>query len=144
MIPEHLDLPAALTSDLSGIGLDFLADILEVEVGRHPANIDALAELGNVYTRQGRLERGLTIDRELVRRVPANPTVHYNLACSLSMLGSITEALDALERAVELGYRDPDFMQTDGDLEKLREEMRFQSLVRKLQGESARGGPRSA
>jgi Flp pilus assembly protein TadD len=114
-----------------------MADILEVETGRHPENVDALAELGHVYTRQRRYALGLAVDQKLVRLVPDNPTVHYNLACSLAILGEKEGALDALERAVRLGYDDPAFMQQDEDLRRLRQESRFIELVRRL--EEARG-----
>ena len=76
-----------LRKDLDRKGYEFMAAFLEVEAARHPANIDALAELGQVYTRLGRLSAGLEVDHQLVRLVPDNPTVHYNLACSLALLG---------------------------------------------------------
>ena len=135
---EPLSLSESLRAEAERLGLDFLAGILEVETERHPGNIDALAELGHTYTRQGRVDRGLAIDRELVRAVPTNPTVHYNLACSLALLGTKDEALDVLERAVELGYCDPQFMLQDDDLAALRGEARFQALVRRLEAVRAR------
>lgn len=126
-------LSPALRRRLSELGLDFLAEFLEIEVERHPENLAALSELGHVYTRQGRHERGLGIDRRLVRLAPENPTVHYNLACSLALLDRAAEALDALEHAIGLGYDDPMFMLQDEDLEALRGEERFRDLVRRLE-----------
>jgi tetratricopeptide (TPR) repeat protein len=130
-------LPPPLRAELARLGLSFMADILEIETGRHPENVDALAELGHIYTRQKRYALGLAVDQKLVRLVPDNPTVHYNLACSLAILGEKEGALDALERAVRLGYDDPAFMQQDEDLRRLRQESRFIELVRRL--EEARG-----
>lgn len=137
MDPE-LELSPRLEAELNEIGLSFLADILEVETERNPANVDALAELGHVYTRLRRYAHGLEVDRKLVRLVPDNPTVHYNLACSLSILGDTERALDALEQAVGLGYDDPGFMQADEDLARLRSEERFIQLVERLQDGSDR------
>jgi hypothetical protein len=64
--------------------------------------------------------------------------VHYNLACSLAILGEVGEALDALEEAVRLGYDDADFLQRDEDLANLREEARFRALVTRLEAGSGR------
>jgi tetratricopeptide (TPR) repeat protein len=113
-------------------GLEFLAEFLETAIRHRPDNVEALAELGHVYTRLGRLGEGLGVDRLLVRLVPDNPTVHYNLACSLALSGAAKEALDALETAVQLGYADADFLVEDGDLESLRAHPRFAALLQKL------------
>lgn len=133
---SDLELTPLLEAELNALGLSFLADILEVETTRNPGNVDALAELGHVYTRQRRYANGLEVDRKLVRLVPDNPTVHYNLACSLAILGDTDDALDALEQAVGLGYDDPGFMLEDEDLERLRCEERFVQLVQRLQGDA--------
>jgi len=89
---------------LDALGLDFLCEFLEVEVERHPENLAALGELGQLYTKTARYEKGLAVDRKLVALRPDDPTTHYNLACSLALLGEAAEALDALDRSVALGY----------------------------------------
>lgn len=119
------------------LGLEFLAEILTVEVGRHPENIDAWTDLGHLLTRLGRHERALAVDREIVRRMPEDETAHYNLACSLALTGATALALDALERAVALGYADVDQMEADDDLASLRGLPRFIALVARLRGASA-------
>jgi len=130
---QERQIPAArLRPALDALGLEFLAGFLETEIGRHPENLDAWIELGHVYTRAKRFEDGLRVDQELVRRAPRDPTVRYNLACSLALLRRNEEALDALEESVALGYRDPEHLQADEDLAGLREEARFLGIVRAL------------
>jgi Flp pilus assembly protein TadD len=129
-----------LAHELDRLGLSFLAEILEAEVERHPENVEALAELGHVYTRQGRNEKGLAVDRKLVSLSPRNPTAHYNLACSLALTGDADLAIESLRQAIEHGYDDPDFMGQDEDLASLRADARFQTLLRRLR-ERALGGP---
>ena len=130
---QERQIPAArLAPVLDALGLEFLAGFLETELERHPENLDAWIELGHVYTRAGRFEKGLEVDQELVRRAPQDPTARYNLACSLALLTRTEEALDSLEQAVALGYRDPEHMIADQDLASLREEPRFVELVRAL------------
>lgn len=132
MHADPFPIPPGLEAELDLLGDQFLADFYEVETRRHPANLDALAELGELHTRLGHYEQGLAVDRQLVRLVPENPTVHYNLACSLARLGHREEALDALEQAVQRGYSDSEFMLGDEDLKCLRGEARFAQLVRRL------------
>lgn len=124
-----LDLSADLAQRVDRLGREFLLEILEVETARHPGNVEALAELGHAYTREGRHTDGLRIDRKLARLVPNDPTVHYNLACSLSLLGRPDAALDALETAIGLGYSDPEFMAKDADLSLLHGDPRFEGLL---------------
>ena len=127
-------LRAPLKRRLGQLGLEFLADVYARETDRHPQNLEALAELAHVLTRMGRLEEGLAADLRLAELAPENPTVHYNLACSLALLGRSEPALDALERAVELGYDDPVHLQADDDFETLREDPRFRRILDRLRG----------
>ena len=117
---------------LETVGLEFLAAFLHKETSRNPGNLQALAELAHVLTRMGRIEDGLSADRRLVELAPNSPTVHYNLACSLCLLGRSDPAIDALERAVELGYDDLEHLVGDTDLESLHRDTRFQSLIESL------------
>lgn len=130
---EPLALSADLDARIQAVGLDFLAKFLEVETSRNPANLDALAELGHVYTRLQRHQEGLAVDQRLVRLAPQECTVHYNLACSLALLGRSSESLDSLERAIELGYDDAEFMLGDADLAGVREDPRFRELLTRIQ-----------
>jgi len=57
----------------------------------------------------------------------------YNLACANALLGRSDAALDALERAVELGAVSYDHVRNDEDLESLRSEARFQQILEKLE-----------
>jgi tetratricopeptide (TPR) repeat protein len=129
---EDLVLPPDLARRLERIGFEFLADVLEIEVARRPGNDAALGDLGHVLTRLGRNARALEVDRELARRSPEDDTVHYNLACSLALLGHVDEAFAALERACELGYDDADHAEEDEDLAALRDEERFHALLARL------------
>jgi tetratricopeptide (TPR) repeat protein len=126
-LPSPEILPA-----LHALGLDFLCEFLEVEVERHPENLAALGELGHLYTQTARYEKGLEIDRKLVALRPEDSTTNYNLACSLALLGETEEALDALDRAVALGYADLEHLLADEDLESLRETPRFRAIAQML------------
>lgn len=119
----------------SRLGLEFEARFYGAALERQPDSPDVLAVLGEALTSLGRYEEGLEADQALVKLVPENGTVRYNLACSLALCGRSEEALDELEHAVECGYDEVGHMVADEDLVSLREEPRFKALVKVLKGE---------
>jgi Flp pilus assembly protein TadD len=134
---DELTLPASLAKELDRIGLEFLAGVLEIEVARRPQNDAAWSDLGHVLTRLGRNERALEVDRELVRRMPDDETAHYNLACSLALVGQVDAAFAALERAFELGYDDADHAAADEDLAGLQSDPRFAAFLARLRSRAS-------
>jgi len=128
-----LRLDAALRRRLDQLGLEFSVEFHSIARRHRPDDLEVLAELGHAYTRLGRIGEGLEVDRRLVALAPENPTVHYNLACSLALAGQGEDALGALESAVRLGYVDVAHLLRDEDLVSLRELPRFRSLVASLQ-----------
>lgn len=109
-------------------------DFLEKVLARLPQDVDVLEALGDLYTRVGRYEDGLAIDRKLASLEPGDMTIWYNLACSLALLNERDAALKALKRAVELGYSDHEWMSRDRDLESIREDREFKRLLKKIGG----------
>lgn len=103
---------------------------------RAPQYTEVIEILGGLYTKHGRIADGLRMDRRLVRLLPENATAHYNLACSLALMKRKCDALRALQRAVELGYRDFDWMAQDPDLEDLKEHPEFTALLEQLKPQS--------
>ena len=112
--------------------LDLEISFLEGVVASEPNYIEALQILGDAYTRRGDYQKGLQTDLKLLKLNPDNPVVLYNLACNLSRLGRNAEALDALEKAVKLGYRDESHLRRDKDLDNLRDEPRFKRICESI------------
>jgi hypothetical protein len=103
---------------------------------RDARSTDVIELLGGLYTKVGRVTDGLKMDRRLVRLQPANPTAHYNLACSLALTRRKSAALRSLRLAVELGYSDFDWMSQDPDLEELKKYPAFIALLDQLKPQS--------
>ncbi len=85
--------------------------------------------------------------REGVDLLPDDPTWRYNLACTLARQSRQPEALDELERAVELGFRDTRAIAADGDLATLRRLERFSQILdraRRLGNQPPTGRPATA
>lgn len=118
-----------LLLSLRRAGLDFEIGFFEKVIAREPDHVEALMTLGNNYTARGRYADGLAIDLRLSSLRPQDPLVHYNLACSHSLLGQADEAIASLEKAISLGYRDFDFLMRDKDLDPIRGDARFKRLV---------------
>jgi tetratricopeptide (TPR) repeat protein len=110
--------------------LDFEIDFFGAILARYPDYVDALRVFGGLLTRRGLVKDGLEIDRRLIRLRPRDPIAHYNLACSLSLLGKPDQAFLALRKALELGYSDFSFMRRDRDLDGLKADPRFTKLLR--------------
>ncbi len=113
--------------------VDFEITFFEKLLAQDENEITVLIPLGNAYTQKGLYEKGLAVDKKLVNLQPDNPVFHYNLACSLSLLERIDEAIKALGNALKLGYRDFGHMNKDTDLDNIRLDKRFKSLLNKYQ-----------
>jgi len=115
---------------------EFEIGFFESVLRRDPRYTDVVEILGGLYTKQGRIADGLRMDRRLVKLRPANATAHYNLACSLALSKRAADALRSLRQAIELGYRDFDWMQQDPDLEGLKHRPEFVLLLDQLKPQS--------
>jgi len=100
--------------------LDIEISFLQGVVRRDPTYVEALQALGDDFTRRGRFEEGLRVDEQLSRLRPADALVHYNLACSYSLTERFEAAAAALNRALDLGFRDFKRLTKDPDLSKFR------------------------
>jgi tetratricopeptide (TPR) repeat protein len=94
-----------------------------------PEYLAVLEALGQLYTELGQYEKGMAIDKRIVRLKPGSAVARYNLACSYSLLEIPGKALEELRRAVELGYSDWEHLENDEDLANLRSDERYRSLI---------------
>ena len=111
--------------DMHAFEIDFYENVLK----ESPDFKDALKALAELYTKTGSYEKGLNIDIKLSRILPNEEIVHYNLACSYSLVGDIDRALGALKKSIKLGYVDFGSMNKDPDLENLRKDERFKEIT---------------
>ncbi|MEO5904918.1 MAG: protein kinase [Gemmatimonadaceae bacterium] len=80
------------------------------------------ASLGDSAAATDYARRALTIN-------PDDPLLLYNISCMYSLLGNPDEALSCLEKAVDKGYGQKDWVEHDTDLDSLRDLPRFQRIV---------------
>ncbi len=125
-------LPEEVVNALERSATPHLLELLRQAARVNPGDPEVLSSLGNLLTTAGQYQEGLEVDMDLSRICPEDPLVHYNLACSLSLLQRTDEALAAIERAFGLGYVDVTFMMSDPDLANLRDHPRFAEFVERM------------
>jgi tetratricopeptide (TPR) repeat protein len=109
--------------------LDFDIDFFERLLARRGDSVEVLRILAELVSRKGLVHRAVELDSRLVELQPDDFLARYNLACSLARAGRADEAIDALSRAILLGYDDLAHMESDPDLESLRDHPDFRALI---------------
>ncbi len=106
-------------------GLQLMEGSLELNPDdARAANLAAgvFASLGEAEPAVKYAERSLAID-------PEDPMLLYNVACMYSSLGRIDQAITCLERAVDKGFGHREWIDNDPDLEPLRDNPKYQSII---------------
>ena len=93
---------------------------------------EAYVNLSTAYLSGKKLNESQKILSTLEEINPSNPSLHYNLACYHALTGQEGPALNALQRAVELGLKNLESIETDPDLENLRSNPKFEQWWKTL------------
>ena len=101
---------------------------LERHLKQVPEDARARILLGNDYAAIGRLEEAVRETNLAVTLRPNEATVLYNAACVFCGMNKKSEALDALRKAWEAGFKDPEWARRDPDLEILYGDPEFERL----------------
>lgn len=113
--------------------IDFEIRFYESILKEAPDFIETLMALADLYTKKGLFREGLELDERLSRLRPDDPVIFYNLACSYSLLNDQPAALNAIRRAIALGYDDFDHLTNDQDLAKLMADEEFRRYLKSVQ-----------
>ena len=106
---------------------------IERALALNPSDSRALYLGASVLHSRGETVKHEEWIRRAVQSDPTNPLMLYNVGCSYALVGKSELALDHLERAMELGMRNVDWLLTDPDLESVRSDPRFQALIKETQ-----------
>jgi adenylate cyclase len=82
--------------------------------------------------RLGQRDQALERARRALAIDPEDAGLLYNVACVYALAGSSEEALDHLDKAIQNGFGQREWLENDSDLDSVRGEPRFQALLRKL------------
>ena len=101
---------------------------LEQHLKQVPEDARARILLANDYAAMGRLEEAVRETNLAVTLRPNEATVLYNAACVFCSMNKKSEALDAIRKAWEAGFKDPEWARRDPDLEPLHGDPEFERL----------------
>jgi serine/threonine protein kinase/Flp pilus assembly protein TadD len=107
--------------------------IAEEHLSLNPDDVRALYMGANGLVALGEFEKGLDWARRALALEPDDAMVLYNVACIYSLAGRASEALDCLEKAVDTGLTQRGWFEHDSNLDFVRNEPRFQALLKRLQ-----------
>src|SRR5438309_4561245 len=85
----------------------------------------ALVRLGQIDQALERGRRAFAVD-------PEDAGVLYNLACTYALAGSNDEAIEHLNKAVQNGFGQREWLENDSALDSIRGDTRFQGVMQKL------------
>ena len=97
-----------------------------------PDHENAHFSLGLAYDKLSKNEEAIESYKHVIRIDPDDEDAHYNLTCSYSLLGSVNKALESLSKAIDLGFNDIKHLESDSDLDGLRDEAGYEMLINKL------------
>ncbi|MDX1570271.1 MAG: tetratricopeptide repeat protein [Xanthomonadales bacterium] len=98
----------------------------------NPHDTRALYCAANNLVSIGEKEKGREMAERALGQDENEPVVLYNVACFYAMQGNSDRSLELLERAVEQGWGDRAWLETDSDLNSLRDNPRFKELLEKV------------
>jgi superkiller protein 3 len=84
--------------------------------------------MGITYVNTKEYEKSIRCFEKVIALDPTESAAYYNIACCLSLMGKVDEALAWLQISVEKGFKDFKHMDKDGDLDNLRETARYREI----------------
>jgi non-specific serine/threonine protein kinase len=109
-------------------------EVIEAHLKEVPEDARARTILAGDYASVGRAEDANREAQLAMALRPNEGTVLYNVACVYCYLEKKAEALDALTKAWEAGFRDPDWARGDPDLALLHGDPEFEKLYPPREG----------
>ena len=88
---------------------------------------EAVINLSTAYIKNLNFDEALETLNMGIALDSTNPDIHYNYACYYSLTGQPKASMEKLQKAIRLGFTNFKQIETDPDLEKLRQSPEFKS-----------------
>ena len=96
----------------------------------------SLFEIANELTIRKQYDQAAQNLSIVVLIIPDNPRAHYNLACAYALNKDKNRAIEALKKSVEKGFNDRAALETDKELDLLRDDADYKRIVEDLKKKS--------
>ncbi len=106
--------------------------IIEKHLEFHPDDARALYMGSSALADLGQRERAIEWTRRALAIDPEDPSILYNVCCSYALLGETDQAIRCLEKGLTRGVWLKGWAEHDSDLDSLRNDPRFQALLKAL------------
>ena len=138
--PEDYQALVLMSAPLKGLGREEEAlaalrrglEVAERHLELNPDDVRALYLGAGALAQLGERERGLDWTRRAYAIDSEDPGVLYNVACAFANMGMIDDAIACLEKAVQNGFGHREWLENDSDLNAVRADPRFQTLLGRL------------
>ena len=107
-------------------------EIVEKHLELHPDDARALYLGAGSLLRTGDEKKAVDWATRALDTEREEPAVLYNVACVFAQLGQQDRAMDALDKAINMGFGYRAWIDNDTDLKSLKDEPRFQELMNRL------------
>jgi tetratricopeptide (TPR) repeat protein len=123
--------------------LDQAIEELKKATELRPDYIAAHDELAMCYLEKGFLVHALAELKLVVNLDPSDSRSMYNIACVYSLRNNTESALRWLERSIDNGYKDFEFMNDDPDLDNIRNSPKYIELIKGAASDVSHGADTS-
>jgi serine/threonine protein kinase/Flp pilus assembly protein TadD len=138
--PEDYNAPQLLAVAYAGLGrVEDSTDAFKrslVVIDRHlelnPDDARAIYLGAGSLCHLGEREKAVKWAEKATSIDPDNPSVLYNVACVYAQLGELERGIDCLEKSITTGMGQKEWIENDPDLDPLRDNERFQTLLSRL------------
>ena len=135
--PEDYQAPSFLAQTYNALGKKEEGDaanrrairLMLERLDMNPSDARAANLLAATYANLGEAEKALDYAERSLAIDPEDAMLLYNVACTYCLLGRTDEAISCLERAVDKGFGHKEWVEHDPDLDALRDNPRFQTIM---------------
>lgn len=114
--------------------------IYEAQLKKTPEDARVRVLLAANYASQGRTEDAKRETDLAMALRPDDTMILYNIACTLCEMDELSDAMNALKKAWDAGYRNPVWTRQDPDLAKLHGDPEFERLYPPQEASAATAG----
>jgi len=106
----------------------------EKHVEHHPGEARAWYLGAHAHYELGDRETAMKWNERAMELGPRDTATLYNAGCLFSLMGEFDKCFECLHRAVEFGFSNRAWVETDPDLQPIRSDPRYEPLLRRFPG----------